>query len=460
MSELILNCNNVSFDSFICQTAIQTEEDKKLLQSQNYPFVFTETEFRSFLDGVDPRNIYYIPSLSVSAIYFNKATLAACPCHIELMWMSHQRGQDKINKFVQAIAANEERAANMDFMMSVYAIPDGARSEYFNMLLDKYPEGGKVIPNLFSIFFSAYENSDFGCHKIKKEVMQKIVASRCPEDETKLVETLKEYPDVLTIYRGGSYDISTPTDLAYSWTLDINVANFFASRLGYSRGYIATATAPKSKVIYFESDGNEQEVVVAPGDVSICDTIELKGLTDCEEIISQIAEKYNEYMDMLDELDFSQEPTVHGRAHAARVLLLALTISYYLGLSDEDLDVLGMAAIYHDTCRENDKEDAEHGHDAMLYYQCSSDLVDPLVEFLIEYHCRPDKDGYWRIRADQQLSKEAYRAELLFNIFKDADALDRVRFGLRNLDMNQLRLPISKTLPIVANIYLRQIKVD
>ena len=37
---------------------------------------------------------------------------------------------------------------------------------------------------------------------------------------------------------------------------------------------------------------------------------------------------------------------------------------------------------------------------------------------------------------------------LLYKILKDADALDRVRFGMRAVDVNYFRLPISpKLLP-------------
>ena len=48
------------------------------------------------------------------------------------------------------------------------------------------------------------------------------------------------------------------------------------------------------------------------------------------------------------------------------------------------------------------------------------------------------------------LSEEKTRARKLFDIFKDADGLDRVRFGWKSLDLNQLRYAESKTLPLFA----------
>lgn len=458
LSEIILNCNNVSFDSFVCQTNVQTEKDKAELKEKDYPFVFTETEFQSFMAGVDPKNIYYIPSMAASAIYFNRETLAVCPCHIELMWMAFQNGENKLPGMLRAIASIEEDVANMKFSSSLMVVPDGARCEYFNMLLKKFPDGGKSIPDLFQLFFSFYTKSDFGSQKLDQDVLQKIMQSQQPKDIMATKSALKKFPDVLTIYRGGSNDISTPAESAHSWTLDISIANFFASRLGTGRGYIAKGTIPKDKVLFYNFNRDEQEVFVFPKDVSIQEMIELKGLEDCERFLPQITPLYIEYMDILDDLEFSMDSEVHGRVHEARVLLLALTIAHYLGLSQEDQEVLGMAAVYHDTCRANDAEDSRHGYEAMLYYQANAEYVDPLVEFLIEYHCRPDADGYKNIEIDPVLRNEKDRAKLLFNVFKDADALDRVRFGLRDLDVNQLRIPVSKTLSVVANIYLSQIK--
>ena len=61
---------------------------------------------------------------------------------------------------------------------------------------------------------------------------------------------------------------------------------------------------------------------------------------------------------------------------------------------------------------------------------------------------------------DQDAPTNRSRSKMLIDIFKDADALERVRFGIKELDMNQLRLPISKELTLVARLYLENIKVN
>ena len=38
--------------------------------------------------------------------------------------------------------------------------------------------------------------------------------------------------------------------------------------------------------------------------------------------------------------------------------------------------------------------------------------------------------------------------------------MDRVRFGIRALDINQLRMPVSKELVLIARIYGEQVKVE
>ena len=161
----------------------------------------------------------------------------------------------------------------------------------------------------------------------------------------------------------------------------------------------------------------------------------------------------------MEHLSFAQNSAEHGYGHEARVLLLCLTIAHLMNLPPRDRRVLATAAIYHDTQRTNDSVDEIHGCASKEYYMKNELSPDPLVSFLCEYHCLPDEAGYKEIRDNRSLSKNRSRSKLLYEIFKDADALDRVRFGIRALDLNQLRLPISKELVLIAKIYKDQIKV-
>ena len=79
--------------------------------------------------------------------------------------------------------------------------------------------------------------------------------------------------------------------------------------------------------------------------------------------------------------------------------------------------------------------------------------------FLCKYHCLPDEDGYRHIQNDPVLSQQHSRAKRLVDAFKDADALDLVRFGIQDVDLNQLRYPVSKSMVLVARLLLENIEI-
>ena len=47
----------------------------------------------------------------------------------------------------------------------------------------------------------------------------------------------------------------------------------------------------------------------------------------------------------------------------------------------------------------------------------------------------------------------------MYDILKDADALDRVRFGIEALDINQLRTPEAKTMTMAAEQIIQGVKL-
>ena len=129
-------------------------------------------------------------------------------------------------------------------------------------------------------------------------------------------------------------------------------------------------------------------------------------------------------------LDFSlPDSPIHTMPHCARVLFLALTIARREGFAETK--ALAHAAIFHDTRRRDDGRDVGHGARAASHYLnfCTSrgDIAYlPLAAALMTWHDQPDADGVKAISArsyGNPIWLAAYR------IFKDADALDRVRLG-------------------------------
>lgn len=131
------------------------------------------------------------------------------------------------------------------------------------------------------------------------------------------------------------------------------------------------------------------------------------------------------------------ESPVHGVQHVKNVLL----ISNYLGkknnISEQDIDILREAAIYHDIChkRSGNKEHAKEGADYYLQGVESKLKQNEKEEvaFLIEAH---EIDGLEKIilnanRRFPNISDERKRELIvLVQILQDADRLDMLRYDI------------------------------
>ena len=160
---------------------------------------------------------------------------------------------------------------------------------------------------------------------------------------------------------------------------------------------------------------------------------------------------------LLREVTFSHSESVcHTTEHVERVLLFALLLGRELEVPSEDLDALALCAVFHDTRRHDDDLDVGHGDQAAAYYR----------EYETERGRTPD-DRVARIiaRHDRrdEVSEEKFREEgaddetlLLYRIFKDADAIDRCRFGPKALNERYLRTSAARSLlPVLRPFVLR-----
>jgi hypothetical protein len=154
----------------------------------------------------------------------------------------------------------------------------------------------------------------------------------------------------------------------------------------------------------------------------------------------------------------------HGKGHTARVLKLLSLISYLEKLDENERTILAYAGLYHDIGRIDDSYNLTHGrmsYDMLL----SSGLISniklgeediKILKFVIENHCIPDKGG--KANIINYHIKNIDKALKLYYIFKDADGLDRVRFG--DLDERFLRLESSKKLVSAAKYLFYESNVD
>lgn len=159
-------------------------------------------------------------------------------------------------------------------------------------------------------------------------------------------------------------------------------------------------------------------------------------------ICQPVAKRYKQWCELMEQkIEFWLLDSVkHTKEHCARVLLLALVIAHQIGLSDEEKDGLGMAAIFHDARRLDDWLDKGHGKRAAEYYKdfCyeHDTPFDAQSYYIMYYHDQDDKIGLTEISKSTAVSE---RCALLYQIFKDADALDRFRLGPDALAVNMLR---------------------
>lgn len=136
-----------------------------------------------------------------------------------------------------------------------------------------------------------------------------------------------------------------------------------------------------------------------------------------------------------------QHKGCHDTGHTHHVLLLANRLAESEGLTEQEQELLFEAVLYHDTGRTDDTENVQHGAAGYRIY-LEEHAPNDVIEFLIHYHSYPDSAGLAALQAHSK-SLPPDRLLLLFQIIKDADALDRVRFGPGALDCRFLRLEAS-----------------
>ena len=138
----------------------------------------------------------------------------------------------------------------------------------------------------------------------------------------------------------------------------------------------------------------------------------------------------------------------HGVAHSKRVMVLSEVLGIMHGCTNQ-IQILRKAAAYHDIGRVDNSVDVKHGFRStdkaflLGVLNPRQNKVDGEAMLLIDEHCLPD----------------SFNDSLLLKILKDADALDRVRFGDQECGLNPryLRTAEAKKLVGFARVLLVQI---
>lgn len=338
-------------------------------------------------------------------------------------------------------------------------------------------------PALYKAFIDLYSFGDAGANVLMTRdanALMEIVSGKSEEQKQATQKAMEELPDEITIFRGAG-SASTPYSKAISWTTDISRAYFFASwRYDGKSARIFEGHVKKSDVIEYITDRNESEILVQPGKVTNVSSISCYNLDDFKNAVSYGVPGYDN-MKVSDicaadiitytknafrGLDFEGD---HDENHAMRVALYACFLYRVVVLSRIDVndtakkreaskvyEQLLRAAVWHDTGREEDSGSGpEHGADAYELFCAYSGKEDKVVQFLMAYHCRPDEEADAFFRKKLSARKGSDLIWKAFTILKDADALDRCRFGSLSddyIDVKYLRNDEAKLLLPVASI--------
>ena len=459
LSEVFHLSRNSSIHDLIPLTQIKSTCDIVAHSKNDYLIGYTVDEFTKTYPSIDPAKIFFSCGLT-KTFYFDKVRHILFPIHLygtEFLSAGGDTLESIVNKMVSDF---DYRVQRRDYSIIIVGLDDRMRMEYFNMLID---DG--VTEEVYKYFIEAYLQSDCGCDAVSHENMLKVLQTRTEDEKKAAAENVQTnlacYEREVSIYRGqGSR--STPYLESWSWTTDVNIAHFFATRYGEDGSSVVVGKTTKDKIIDYIK--NEKECLVSPHDIEIVEIINLHGLSWLEEkMTSYLIHMYQKYRELIiEEYEHDTVNMDHSMLHSARTLLLSLLLGSAYKLKHDEMTTLALSAVFHDIGRDNDCIDDLHGKRSAEIFKWNHEAFvkeDKFAAFIIEYHCLDDMLGYEYIETHFQGCK---RVALLYNIFKDADALDRVRFGKDEdgLDVSYLRLGESRKMTLLAKMFLRQIKIE
>lgn len=392
---------------------------------------------------------YYFEGLFPEVVYFNKETYVIVKLTGAILT---QISKEELRKQIDLLAKDIKKDG---LEKHQFFIP----SEFQMSLMDYYLSTHSIQD--YSSFIDLYAHNEYNFSQLSRDKLNLIFQQPHNKIGQKFIDTL---PETVTIYRGEG-NKSTPVEKALSWTLSKEVAFFFACKNSDTGASIYMAQIKREAILDYLDDRNEEEILAFPEDITILNKINLLSVMEVSETYAQefsnvqyvfqhICEEYSEILKGI--LGESKE---HDLNHLYRVSILSGLIHELIredhdNLNDKTLVHVMMAGLFHDIGRENDGEDTNHGKRSIELLNKHHIHTSKDIRQIIEYHCIDDS----------QFPQCSPKTQIMYQILKDADALDRVRFGIRTLDARYLRLEISKSLVFFAHqllhykLYDEQIK--
>lgn len=331
-----------------------------------------------------------------------------------------------------------------DYRYWLMSLPDGIVFDFIN----RYTQDIEVLSqDLYDAILEQYTRREYSFSEINPQLLLKLQYST-PENMEKEINRLYGKKELITIYRGEG-DKSNPD--GYSWTLDLNMAYFFACRLA-SQAKIKIAEVSKHDVIAYINDRGEKELLIFPENINCID--EKIQYSDREISDRLVDSDYFEimlyYRNLMDDIDIiSQHPDA---PHIIRVMLLVTALSYLYELRIEEFEDIVVAALFYDIGGVSDMIDEDHEviTRKMLRENSYGIYIGKTAQVLIEYHYENRKmfEKWLKENIADEIDKE--RITLMYDILCDANILDEIGLGFQNLKLQQLKLEESMKLVLFA----------
>lgn len=440
--------------------AVKTSADIERYYKEGYSIGITATEFAKKYPRLPVDKIYAAHNM-LAPLYYCELDSTTVPIVLSLNIYGDKRlavNSESDEKFQQRVlgAAENISTGNAPFIRSyLFSLEDSLRVS----VLSRYIELSNPDEDLYSLFLDLYRTSDFGFSALKEDDLQKVFAGKSQKQKQDTIKRLSSLPDVVTIYRGEGSK-STPYEKSFSWTTSYKAACFFACRIpSLENSRIITAHVSKCDIIEYFPNDEEKEVLVPPAAVKDRKVDTLYGINALTDEIQAFYQRYRSRISALYD-DYGRiDDEEHNAEHTLRVLFDALLLVQVQGiaLTKKESHQLCDAILYHDIGRTNDDVDDSHGAKSRdIYYDADSDC-NSATAFLIKYHCLDDRKALADLKASNIRDKE--RVWLLYTILKDADALDRVRFGMRAVDPKYFRNEMAHKLLPTAQSCVGQLKL-
>ena len=484
-----------SLDDYCVLGEVKNEEQRESLESSGYHVGFTAASWKQRFPQINPdRVICQKTILFPNTLYYYDPIGCICfPLQIyggQVFLPSHADDSGFEEFVLKQIRVMETARVRKEYIKLLAPIASEGSGRMAMTLLAGLLKNEKPSPELYKAFMHYYTFVDCGAKELYASgVFDRLWLCKSDGQKRHTARAMRELPEMLTVYRGEGSE-STDYREAFSWTLDINKAYFFASWRGGEKARIVKAQVRKADVVEYLTDRNESEILVFPGEIDHSSVSVMQCVT-WEDFLNVVGSKKKSARDGYGNFDLNAYSSTsllakmnqiyddlnrdniadHDRKHSIRVALMASYLyrkdilpkyrrsgmiqkeqvfSVYVELMD--------AAAWHDAGRTHSSVSREHGARSYDLYRNEMG-EDPVAEFLMSFHCRPDCEAraYWNSalarsrRIDPEESNLVWSA---FLILKDADALDRWRFGALSEDfvrVEQLRTETAKRLmPIAA----------